>query len=179
MKKVLIISTSLRKDSNSDYLAKAFQDGAIAAGHSAELVTLRGKTIQYCKGCLACQQIGHCVIKDDSTEIVEKMKDADVIVWATPVYYYSMSGQMKTLIDRANCLYSADYKFRDVYGLITATEEEDYTPQGTIQGIQGWVDCFEKATLKNCLFAGGVTDQGEILKFKDYLDKAYKMGQGV
>ena len=179
MKNVLILSTSLRKKANSDYLAQVFKDGAEAADNSVEIISLRDKDIKFCKGCFACQTIGKCVIKDDSNEIVEKMCEADVIVWATPVYYYSMSGQMKTLIDRANCLYSRDYKFRNVYGLITATENEDYTPKGTIQGIQGWVDCFEKATLKNCLFAGGVTDQGEILKFKDYLDKAYKMGQGV
>ncbi len=104
-KKVLIISTSLRKNSNSEALAKAFADGAFSAGNEVETVSLMGKNIAFCKGCLACQNLGHCVIGDDALEITEKMKNAEVIAFATPIYYYEMSGQMKTLLDRANSLF--------------------------------------------------------------------------
>ena len=178
MKKVLIISTSLHNGSNSDLLAKSFEKGAKDAGHQVSLVSLKDKDIKFCKGCFACQKIGKCVIKDDSNEIVQQMLESDVIVWATPVYYYSMSGQMKTLIDRANCLYNLDYKFRDVYALITATEDEKFTPEGTIKGIQGWVDCFDNVTLKDILFVGGVTDSNEI-NGNEGLEKAYKLGQNI
>ena len=81
-------------------------NGARETGHKVEKVSLKDKTIGFCKGCLACQKTGNCVIQDDAGEIVEKMLHADVLVFATPVYYYEMSGQMKTLLDRANPLYT-------------------------------------------------------------------------
>ena len=120
----MVISTSVRGNSNSEKLAEAFADGAKAAGNEVELVSLKNKTIAFCKGCLACQQTGHCVIKDDANAIADKMLEADVIAWATPIYYYEMSGQMKTMIDRANSLFPKDYKFRDVYLLTAAAEDE-------------------------------------------------------
>lgn len=101
-KSILILSASLRAGSNSETLANAFADGARAAGHTVEVVSLRGKSIAFCRGCLACQTLGRCVIDDNAVAITEKMQHADVIVFATPIYYYEMSGQLKTLLDRAN-----------------------------------------------------------------------------
>ena len=106
MKKVIVISTSLRTGSNSDMLANKFIEGAKAAGHEVEKISLAGKDIRFCKGCLACQKFGKCVIKDDVNEIMLKVLNADVVCWATPIYYYEMSGQMKTLIDRMNAIYA-------------------------------------------------------------------------
>jgi multimeric flavodoxin WrbA len=114
MKNVLIIKTSPRKGGNSDQLAEQFAKGAREAGHNVEEVSLADKEIRFCKGCLACVKTLRCVQKDDAVEICAKMLNADVIAWATPVYYYSISGQMKTMIDRGNPLYGDDYKFRDV-----------------------------------------------------------------
>ena len=110
-KKVLIISTSLRGGSNSDILARECERGAKEAGHEVEYISLKGKEIKYCIGCLACQTKGSCVLKDDVAEIMAKVKDAEVIVYATPIYYYEMAGQMKTLLDRLNPLYPSDYAF--------------------------------------------------------------------
>ena len=113
-KKILIISTSLRPNANSEILAHETEKGAKDSGHEVEFVTLKDKTIKFCKGCLACQKLGKCVIDDDANEITNKMKNADVIIWATPVYYYEMSGQMKTLIDRANSLFATGHEFKEV-----------------------------------------------------------------
>ena len=110
-----------------------------------ELISLKNNTIAFCKGCLACQQTGHCVIKDDANAITDKMLEADVVVWATPIYYYEMSGQMKTMIDRANSLFPKDYKFRDVYLLTAAAEDEPDVDEGAVHGLKGWIACFEKA----------------------------------
>lgn len=121
-KNILILSASLRAGSNSETLANAFADGARAAGHTVEVVSLRGKSIAFCRGCLACQTLGRCVIDDDAVAITEKMQHADVIVFATPIYYYEMSGQLKTLLDRANALFPSDYAFRDIYLLTYADE---------------------------------------------------------
>lgn len=161
-KNILVISSSLRNHSNSEILADAFIKGAEAAGHDVEKVSLKNKSIAFCKGCLACQKIGTCVIKDDAPAITEKMCQADVIVFATPVYYYGMSGQLKTMLDRANALFTADYKFREIYALISAAEDEPYTPEKTITGIQGWIDCFENVKLAGTVFAGGVTAENDI-----------------
>jgi multimeric flavodoxin WrbA len=177
-KNVLIISTSLRKNSNSDALADAFMDGVKEAGNKVERISLAGKTINFCKGCLACQKTQQCVIKDDAVAIAEKMLHADVLVFATPIYYYEMSGQMKTLLDRANPLFSSDYAFCDVYMLTTAADNEPYAPERAVNGLQGWIDCFGKAKLAGTVFAGGVNDAGEIRGHKG-LDEAYKMGLKV
>ena len=96
MKKILVISTSLRHDSNSDALAEAFAKGAAEAGNEVESITLKGKNLHFCTGCLACQKTQKCVIADDAPAIVDKMYAADVIAFATPIYYYGMSGQLKT-----------------------------------------------------------------------------------
>ncbi|MBS6396921.1 MAG: flavodoxin family protein [Clostridiales bacterium] len=176
-KKILVISTSMRSGSNSDLLADEWIRGAVDHGAEVEKVTLKEKQIAFCKGCLACLKTQKCVIKDDAAAIAGKVKNADTIVWATPVYYYSCSGQMKTLIDRLNPLYSSDYRFRDVYLLATAAEDEEETVNGTVAAVQGWVDCFEKCELKGVLFAGGVSDANEIKAKKNYLTQAYELGR--
>ena len=110
-KNVLIISSSPRKGGNSETLAASFAKGAEEAGHKVETIYLREKKYGFCKGCLACLKLGHCVIDDDAVEIAARMHDADVLVFATPVYYYSVSGQLKTMLDRANPLFDSDYAF--------------------------------------------------------------------
>lgn len=178
MKKVLIITTSLRRNSNSEALALAFAEGARSAGNDVEVVSLKDKKLAFCKGCFACQNIGHCVIDDDANAIADKMEQAEVIVWATPVYYYGMSGQMKTLIDRANSLYSRPYKFNKVYLLATATENESFTPEGTVKGVQGWVDCFDDVEFADTLFVGDVTDPNDI-QGNPGVKKAFDLGARV
>ena len=104
MSNVLVISTSLRAKSNSDILAERLIAGTKDAGHQVEQISLKGKTIGFCKGCLACQKTQKCVQKDDAVMIAEKVMNADTLVFVTPIYYYEMSGQMKTLLDRLNPL---------------------------------------------------------------------------
>ncbi len=178
MKKVVIISTSLRPGSNSNAMAESFAEGAKASGNDVEFISLRGKEIKFCIGCLSCQKSGACVFKDDVPAIMGSVLDADVVCWATPIYYYEMSGQMKTLIDRMNAMYPKNYRFRDVYLLTTAAENEESTPKRAESGLQGWIDCFEKATLKGHLFCGGVNDPQDI-SGNARLVEAYELGKSV
>ena len=178
MKKVIVISTSLRVGSNSQVLAEQFAEGAKAAGNEVEFITLRGKEIKFCVGCLACQKTGACVFKDDVPAIMEQVLEADVVCWATPIYYYEMSGQMKTLIDRMNAMYPKDYRFRDIYLLATATEDEEYVPQRAIQGLTGWIDCYPKSRLAATLFCGGVTMPRDI-EGNSKLQEAYELGKKI
>ena len=178
MKKVLIVSTSPRAHSNSEALANAFAEGARAAGHEAEVISLRGRTVNFCRGCFVCQEKLRCVIRDDADEICQKALQADVLVFATPIYYYEMSGQLKTLLDRLNPLFPSDYAFRDVYLLTAAAEDEEYVPQRAVSGLEGWVECFERANLAGTVFMGGVTAAGENPKHPA-LAEAYRMGHGI
>jgi len=178
MKKVLIISTSPRAKSNSHALAEEFARGAKEAGNEVEIICLRDMEIRYCMGCLACQKTGKCVIRDDAPELTTKIHDAEVIVWATPIYYYEMSGQMKTMIDRGNPLYGTDYKFTDIYMLTSAAENDPEVPLRAVSGLQGWIDCFERASLKGTVFAGGVNMPGDIKGHKSLVE-AYEMGKSI
>lgn len=177
-KNVLVISSTLRKGGNSEALAQEFAKGAKDAGHNVEFITLQDKEIKFCKGCLACQKIGHCVIKDDSNEIVEKMEQAEVIAFASPIYYYEMSGQLKTLLDRANALFSLNYKFRDIYFLSTAADGDSHAADIATNGIGGWIACFAKAQLKGTVFGAGVEAVGDIQN-NSAMKEAYEMGKGV
>lgn len=177
-KKVLIIKSSLRKNGNSNKLAESFAKGAVEAGNEVDIISLAENKIGFCRGCLVCQKTQKCVIKDDAIEIAEKMKNADVIVFATPVYYYSVCGQLKTMLDRANPLYSSDYIFRDIYLLATAAEEDTAAVDGTVTAIKGWTSCFEKAKLIKTIFAGGVNGEGEI-EGHSALKDAYDSGRTV
>ena len=179
MSKVLIITTSLRAKSNSDVLAERLLAGAKDAGHDVEMISLKGKTIKFCIGCLACQKTQQCVLKDDAVAIAEKVKNADTLVFVTPIYYYEMSGQMKTLLDRMNPLYPSDYKFRKVYLLSVAAEDEEQTPEKAVNGLQGWVDCFEKAELVGSLFCGGINNAGEAIEKKEEQNEAYQFGKSL
>ena len=178
MKKVVVISTRLRHGSNSHSLAEKFAEGARAAGNKVEFISLRGKEIKFCIGCLSCQKTGACVFTDDVPAIMESVLNADVVCWATPIYYYEMSGQMKTLIDRMNAMYPKDYRFRDVYLLTTAAEDEEYTPKRAESGLQGWIDCYEKSALKGHLFCGGVNDPRDITG-NAKLEDAFELGKSV
>ena len=196
MKKIIVISTSLRHGLNSNMLAEKFIEGAKAAGNEVEKISLVGQNIQFCKGCMACQKQGRCVIKDDVNDIMAKVLKADVIcwatpiyyyemsgqmktlIWATPIYYYEMSGQMKTLIDRMNAMYEQDYQFRDVYLLTTAAEDEAETPKRAETGLTGWIDCYPKSRLAGTLFCGGVNEAREI-EGNPKLQEAYELGKRV
>ncbi len=177
-KHVLVITSSLRPNSNSDALAAAFAEGAKEAGNAVESVSLKGKTISFCIGCLACQKTQKCVLRDDAVALAAQVKYADVLVFAGPVYYYSVSGLLKTFLDRCNPLYPSDYKFRDVYFLATAAEDDESAMDGPVKAIQGWVDCFGKARLSGTVFGGGVDAPGEI-EGREALQTACEMGRRV
>ena len=177
MKNILVIKTSLRYNSNSDILADKFVEGAIL-NNNVEVISLKDKKINFCIGCMSCAKNKKCFMNDDANMITDEIAKADVIVWSTPIYYYSMSGQMKTLIDRANSLYVRGPKFKEVYLLVTAADTEKYTPDGAKKGVQGWVDCFDGVKFVDTLFIGGVNDPKDILNSSE-LNKAYELGKSI
>ena len=178
-KKVLIVSTSIRNGSNSEMLAHEVERGSLEAGNEVEFVSLAGKEIGFCRGCLACQKTGSCVIRDDMDALIEKVREADALVFATPIYYYEMSGQLKVFLDRCNPLYISDYKFRSVYLVTASAEESDGVAECAAQGLQGWIECFPKASFGGLLSSGGVTGPNEAADRKELLAAAFEFGRRV
>ena len=176
-KNVLIISSSPRKNSNSHALAKAFAEGAREAGHAVELVSLQGKAIGFCRGCMACQKTLRCVQRDDADAIAQQVLHADVVCFATPVYYYSVSGQLKTMLDRCNPVYPADYAFREVYLLASSADESPSAMDGAAKDIEGWVECFPKARLAGIVRGAGVTAEGGIQGRPGVLEESRTLGR--
>jgi len=162
-KNILILSTSPRKNGNSEMLAREFARGAEEAGHNVELLSLHDKTIGFCKGCLACQKTQRCVIHDDADAIVRKMKDAEVIAFAT-------------LLDRSNPLFPSDYAFRDIYLLATAADSAESSMDGAVKGLGGWIACFEKAALRGVVRGTGADGAGTILQVPAALKSAFELG---
>lgn len=175
MKNVIVISSSPRKDGNSENLAKAFYKGAEEAGNKAELICLRDYNLGYCHGCYACSETGRCFQKDGMNELSEKLINADVIVFATPVYFYTMSGQLKVFIDRLVPSYTKINA--DIYLMCTAWDSDTEMLKLTIESIRGCTrDCFENCTEKGVIAVGGATEKGEINGRKE-LETAYYMGK--
>ncbi|MDP4282262.1 MAG: flavodoxin family protein [Bacteroidota bacterium] len=176
-KNVLVLSSSPRKGGNSDLLCDQFIKGAEEAGHQTGKVFLKEKKINYCTGCGTCINAGKCAQKDDMAEILEKMISADVIVMATPVYFYTMCGQMKTLIDRT-CSRYTEISNKEFYFIVTAAVNNKPAMQRTIEGFRGFTSCLENPKEKGIIYGTGVWEKGDI-KSKKTMNEAFDMGKAV
>lgn len=160
-KKVLVLSSSPRKGGNSDTLCDQFIKGAQESGNDVEKIYLRNKRINYCTGCGTCNLQKPCPQKDDAAEVIDKMVKADVIVLATPVYFYTMSAQMKTLIDRS-CARYTEISNKDFYFIATMAETEANRIERTFESLRGFTDCLEGPREKGTIAAIGVWQKGEV-----------------
>ena len=177
-KKVLILSASPRMEGNSDLLCDAFMRGAKEQGNEVEKIFLAKKTIRYCMGCGVCNATHKCVQKDDMEEILGKMVEADVLVLATPVYFYSVDGQLKTLIDRTVPRF-AEIRNKEFYYLMTAADTDKTMLQRTVETIRGFtLDCLDGAEEKGILYGTGAWEKGEVKSTPAYAE-AYEMGKNV
>ncbi len=176
-KKVLILSGSPRKNGNSDILCDEFMKGAKEGGNEVEKIRVSEKNIGYCRACYACKGTGICAIKDDMGEVLQKMIDADVIVLASPVYFYSIDAQLKALIDRTVARW-LEVKDKEFYYIVTAADEEKESAETTIQCFRGYADCVEGAKEKGIIYGMGAYEKGEI-KNSSAMEEAYNMGKNI
>lgn len=177
--KALIISSSLRRNSNSEILASECARGIEAAGGEAELVSLKDKDIGFCIGCLSCHKTLKCVLKDDTEELMAKVKAADALIFATPLYFFELSGLLKTFLDRMNPLYAQEYSFRRVYMISAAADDGEGIFDRAVNGLKGWVDCYPEARLMGSLTAGGLTGPGEAAANEKYMKDAFAFGRMI
>lgn len=178
-KKVLVISASPRKGGNSDTLCDEFMKGAIDSGNTVEKIFLRDKKINYCTGCGFCNTNDYtaCSQKDDMALILDKMVIADVIVMATPVYFYTMNGQMKTFIDRC-CARYTHISNKDFYFIATAADVRPQALERTFDGLRGFIACLENAREAGLIYGAGVWNMGEV-KDTNFIKEAYEMGKNI
>ncbi len=175
-KKVLILSGSPRRGGNSDILCDRFGEGAKEAGNTVEKVFLRSLKIGHCNACYGCRGKGVCVQKDDMEELLEKIVEADVLVLATPVYFYSMDGQVKTMIDRTLPRYT-EIRNKDVYFIATAAAGRR-SMERTMDALRGFTDCLPGAKVKAEIYGEGVYQKGEVENTPAYTE-AFEAGKAV
>ncbi len=175
--KVLIISSSPRKEGNSDVLCERFAKGAAEAGYEVEKITLRDKRIAPCSACYACMETHSCMIKDDMADIFPKLVETDVIVLASPVYFYSVSAQMKAMIDR--CLVGhKSIAGKRFYFIVTAADPQHEAAEGTLSAFRGFIRCLPGAQEKGVIFGTGTWDKGDVYRHPSF-EQAYEMGKGI
>ena len=178
MSKILVVIGS-GKNGNTGHLAQSFIKGAITSGHDVQKVIL--DNIQGCIGCQSCQRNGHrCVIHDSMEDIYPLFKEADTIVLASPLYFWSISGRLKSFIDR----------------LYAISINDEYPPKNTIllmtSGSNGFY-AFEQAISFYRFYtkALGWLDKGTVLAYgckkelkhhfinEQYLKEAYDLGKSL
>ena len=177
-KKVLILSSSPRRGGNSDLLCDRFMAGAQQAGHDVEKIFLRDKKINYCTGCGVCYGGAKpCPQRDDAAEVVGKMIGAEVIVMATPVYFYTLCAQMKTLIDRT-CARYTEMGGKEFYFILTAAEESVEMMERTVECFRGFLDCLDDPEERGVVYGVGAWQAGEI-EGMPAMDEVDELGRRV
>ena len=178
MKNVLILSGSPRLNGNSDLLCNEFMRGAQEAGHKVEKIRVATKKIGYCRACYFCRDHeGQCAVRDDMAEILEKMLKADIIVLASPVYFYSIDAQLKTVIDRTVARW-LEFHNKEFYYIMSAAEDTDTVMDTTLACLRGLADCLDGSVERGIIYGKGVYEKGEI-KTHPAMQQAYEMGTSI
>lgn len=176
-KSILILSSSPRRGGNSEILCNEFKKGAEEARHTVEMININDYDIIFFEN-KYYKRSDNPEDADDAIRIIQKMAAADVIVLSSPVYFYSMTGQMKTLIDRV-FQYEKDLKSKEFHYIITATDNEEEALQGTIDGFRGFIRCLYDAREIGIVRGHGARDSGSILKKPTAIQEAYELGKNA
>lgn len=178
MKNVLILEGSPRSSGNSSILSDAFAQGAEEAGCTVEKIRVARKKVAGCLGCNACYRNGSvCVQKDDMAEIREKMLAADVIVLASPIYFYSMTAQLKAVIDRSYAFYQ-QLAGKTFYFLVTCGAPEAEFTQTMLAALRGFTCCVPEAKEGGVVLGVNAMEAGDVRK-TDAPEQAYRMGKNL
>ena len=177
-KKVLVLSGSPRKGGNSDTLCNEFIKGAQEAGHNVEKINIAEKKIEYCNACYYCQRSGgFCPKKDDMVIILDKIISSDVIVMASPVYFYSINAQMKALIDRCVAKWLG-IKDKEFYYIMSAAEDSPTVTDCALECFRGFASCLDGSKEMGVISAIGVYESEDV-RHTIFMEQAYEMGKRV
>ena len=191
MKKILVISGGGRPNGNTAQLVHEFMKGAADAGHRTELLSLNRIRVNGCTGCNACRYGKPCVQNDDFAAIVPKIKEADLIVFASPLYFWTISSKIKALIERFYCIAEKDenppygryekYPVRDCALLMTSADDFFWTFEQAVSYYNFTLVQYIGFRDKGMLLAGGCGDTNgkpQIGK-TGHLKEAYGFGKRV
>lgn len=148
-------------------------------------IDINDYTLNFCKGCYgtgspkACTACGTCWQKDDANKLCDMLRDCDSLVFATPIYFYSVSGQMKVFLDRTVQLYGADYRYRDIYLLAACEAGGKSAMDGAVKTLQGWIDCMPGTRIKGVVYGTSALAPGAVERNGLALDEAYRMGRNA
>ena len=172
---IVVINGSPRTKGNSDILCDQFIRGAVESGHKTHKISLREKNLNFCKACYACFKTGACVQKDDMIDIFSQVKNADVLVLATPTYFMTMSGQMKTFIDRLLPEWQG-LGGKEVYIIVTGHDGKE----GLKRAGNDLSDIFSYLGnhVHSVIWGEGVWQKGEVLGTKA-MNEAYQAGKSI
>lgn len=177
MKHIVILSGSPRKNGNTNLLCRQFQQGAEEAGHSVRFIPLAEKRIGFCRACDVCMRNGGaCIQKDDMENILCAFQQADVVVLATPVYFYGVSAQMKACIDRTYPIWQHLGR-KEVYYIVSAGLGEDIIAR-SLGDLDGFVEHFEQYEIKGRLYASNAMEAGAV-RTLPVMEAAYQAGLHV
>lgn len=191
MKRILVVFGGGRANGNTAQLVGAFGKGAEEAGHHVEVISLIKLEVKGCMGCNACRYGKPCVIKDGFNDLVPKIKAADLIVFASPLYFWTVSSRIKAFIERFYCIAQEDaapplgryekYPVKDCALLMTAADNLFWTFEQARSYYQFALISYIGFTDKGMLLAGGCGDtngKAQIDK-TDWLDKAFEFGKNI
>ena len=179
MKNILILEGSPRPNGNSSVLSSEFARGAQEAGHTVEILRVSRKKIAGCLGCSACARNGGiCVQKDDMQEVREKMLAADVIVLASPIYYYSMTGQLKTVIDRT-CAFFQQLAGKTFDFIITCAATDASYTETMLASLRGFTCCVPDAKEGGIVLGLNANDPGDVRQNQAAMTAAYELGKNA
>jgi multimeric flavodoxin WrbA len=179
---VLAILGSPRRRGNSSTLAEKVVAGAKSLGAQADTYFLHGMDIKPCDACDICHEElnSDCVLKDDMQKIYPKLRKADAIVIASPIYWFTISAQTKTFIDRCYALgVSGDYALKGKrIGIVLTYEDSDPFASGAVNAIRTFQDIFAYvgASIIGIVY-GRAAAPGEIANNRDLMEKAFELGK--
>ncbi len=175
---VLIISSSPRKDGNTQQLAAEFARGAQEAGGKVETVLLSGKAINPLTEAEADDPNSPSQ-QDDAPEIIKKMQQADIIVLASPVYYMNIDGQMKTLIDRTfTGGFYQQLGGKEFYYITACADREDATAMCAVNAFRGFIMCLPNSVERGMVKGIGLGGMRSAKKTQ-FAQEAYELGKTI
>lgn len=178
MKNILIITGSPRKNGNSTLLANAFIEGTQKAGHNNMLFEAGRKKINNCLACDTCQtKKKGCVFNDDFSHAIPLLEKADVIVFATPLYWFTFTAQLKAFMDRMYALDFEKMKIKEAVMMVCAATDKTEDYDGIVKTYEIMLDYLGWEN-RGALIAPSVTDVGDILK-TDALARAKELGLSI
>ena len=181
-KNIVIVKGSPRREGNSASLAEQVAAGAQAAGAEVESFYLHGMDINPCDACDACQSAPYegCIVEDDMQLLYPRLEEADALVIASPVYWFTVSAQTKLFMDRCYALRDEDgWSFRDKkIGIVMVYGDSDPFNSGAVNAFRTFQDGFGYVGAEIVGFVyGSASNPGEVRENEKLMAKAFELGQ--